>query len=181
MNSPEITIVKATPGDAPMLAELGKQTFVESHGPSASKVVIDEYTARHYTSAVFEALIQDGVNHIYILKAGNVVAGYSMMQLNVPHPRGASPSTAKLDRLYFLKEYHDLKLGWRLLRFNIELSKKQLQNAMWLYAWKGNERAVNFYKKAGFEIIGSHDFKLTDSHSNPNHLMLLEYLSIELR
>jgi ribosomal protein S18 acetylase RimI-like enzyme len=46
---------------------------------------------------------------------------------------------------------------------------------MWLYTWTGNERAVSFYLKAGFKIIGSHNFKISATHSNPNHRMLLEF------
>lgn len=38
-----------------------------------------------------------------------------------------------------------------------------------------NHRAVNFYLKTGFQITGSYDFKLSDTHSNPNHRMLLLY------
>jgi ribosomal protein S18 acetylase RimI-like enzyme len=173
----EITITTAVAGNASLLAQLGKQTFVESHGPSAAQQVIEEYTARNYTTTVFDSLIKDATNLIYILNVGTKAAGYSMMKVNAPHPQIASSNVAKLDRLYLLKEFHDLKLGWRLLQFNISLAKSQQQNAMWLYAWKGNERAVNFYKKAGFEIIGSHDFKLTETHANPNHLMLLEFSS----
>jgi ribosomal protein S18 acetylase RimI-like enzyme len=46
---------------------------------------------------------------------------------------------------------------------------------MWLFVWKENQRAIHFYKKAGFHIIGSYDFRLTETHSNPNHQMLLKY------
>ena len=46
---------------------------------------------------------------------------------------------------------------------------------MWLFVWKENHRAINFYNKAGFKIFGSHDFKLSETHANPNHVMFLKY------
>lgn len=46
---------------------------------------------------------------------------------------------------------------------------------MWLYVWKGNDRAIQFYKKAGFKIVGDGFFRLTDTHANPNWQMFLRY------
>ena len=46
---------------------------------------------------------------------------------------------------------------------------------MWLYVWTENHRAVNFYNNLGFKIVGEYDFKIFETHSNPNHQMLLSY------
>ena len=74
-----------------------------------------------------------------------------------------------------LKEFYGLQLGLELFEFNLNLSKQQDQEGMWLFVWKENQRALSFYKKNKFRIIGSHDFKLSETHANPNHLMFLEY------
>ena len=70
---------------------------------------------------------------------------------------------------------HQRKLGYQLFDFNVNLSKEHNQNGMWLFVWIENKRAVSFYEKTGFKIIGSHDFFLSKTHSNPNHQMLLDY------
>ena len=46
---------------------------------------------------------------------------------------------------------------------------------MWLYVWKGNERALTFYERAGFHIVGDGWFRLTAEHANPNWQMYLPY------
>jgi ribosomal protein S18 acetylase RimI-like enzyme len=33
-------------------------------------------------------------------------------------------------------------------------------NPVWLSVLNSNERAINFYKKTGFEKIGNHDFQI---------------------
>ncbi len=38
-----------------------------------------------------------------------------------------------------------------------------------------DERAIRFYQKQGFEIIGESEFVLTATHANPNWVMLLKY------
>lgn len=80
-----------------------------------------------------------------------------------------------MERLYLLKEFHDLKLGFELFQFNMALSNKNNQRGIWLYVWKQNSRAIDFYLKNGFLIIGSHNFKISATHSNPNHQMLLMF------
>ena len=80
----------------------------------------------------------------------------------------------KLDRLYLLPEFFDKKLGIELLKHNIELAKKNQQKGIWLFTWIGNARAVNFYNKVGFKIIGSHQFKVSENHSNENYQMYLQ-------
>ena len=85
------------------------------------------------------------------------------------------PNITKLDRLYLLKEYYGKKLGAKLVDLIIELSKQNHQNGIWLAVWKENQKALNFYLKAGFKIVGEFNFKISETHSNPNHIMYLKY------
>jgi ribosomal protein S18 acetylase RimI-like enzyme len=48
------------------------------------------------------------------------------------------------------------------------------QKGMWLFVWQKNERAIKFYKKNGFEIIGNFNYKISETHSNPNYQMFLK-------
>lgn len=170
-----VTIVKANKDDAALLADIGCKTFIESHGHSAPAADIDAYVAAKYTSTILQQELSDPGNIYHILYHGQQAAGYSKIILNSPHPDIPEPNITKLERIYLLKEFYQLKLGYQLLQFNIDLSKKNNQAGIWLYVWKKNHRAVNFYLKTGFQITGSYDFKLSDTHSNPNHRMLLLY------
>lgn len=169
-----VTIVKATTDNATLLADIGRISFIESHGHSAPAADIDAYVAAKYTPAILQQELNDPGNIYHILYHAQQAAGYSKIILHSPHP-GMPQNITKLERIYLLKEFYQLKLGYQLLQFNIDLSKKNNQAGMWLYVWKENHRAVNFYIKAGFQIIGSYDFKLSETHSNPNHRMLLLY------
>ncbi len=170
-----VIIEKATTDNAALLADIGRITFIESHGHSAPAADIDAYVATKYTPAVMQQELSDPKNIYHILYYDQQAAGYSKIVLHSPHPGMPQQNITKLERIYLLKEFYQLKLGYELLRFNIDLSKKNNEAGMWLYVWKENHRAVNFYTKAGFRITGSYDFKLSETHSNPNHRMLLLY------
>ena len=167
-----IEIVKAGEKDTPLLAEIAVQTFIESHGHSAGKDDIEAYIRQNYTlAAVRNELVSPG-NIYHIVYYNREPAGYSKIVLNRPY-EGGPENLTKLERLYLLSKFYNLKLGQELFRFNKQLSIDNKQSGIWLYVWKENQRAINFYLKNGFIINGSHDFRLSDRHTNPNHRMVL--------
>ncbi|MBX7043879.1 MAG: GNAT family N-acetyltransferase [Ignavibacteria bacterium] len=168
-------IVKAGESDAKLLAEIGRQSFIESHGNSASASDINRYVNDTYSEEAIRAELYVKKNLCHILYHGEHCAGYSKIILNASHQNIDKPDVTKLDRLYLLKEFHGRGLGYELLNFNIELSVKNDQSGMWLFVWKENHRAVSFYERTGFRIIGSHDFRISETHTNPNHQMLRTY------
>src|SRR6185503_2382758 len=169
------SIIKATPKDATLLSQIGTQSFIESHGHSAAEEDINKYINEAYNSHSLHDELSDPQNIYYIIFENNEAAGFSKIILNSPYKDISAKKVTKLERIYLLKEFYGLNLGMELMNFNIQLSKNNDQAGMWLFTWKENQRAIAFYKKLGFEIIGSADFRLTPTHSNPNHLMYLEY------
>jgi ribosomal protein S18 acetylase RimI-like enzyme len=165
----------ALPGDSELLANIGKTTFIEAHGHSASPTDIAKYVAEKYREEVVAQELADPTNCYHIISHNDKPAGYSKIIMNSCHRQIPFENVTKLERLYLLSDFYDLKLGCELLQFNIDLSHRQQQSGMWLYVWKENQRAIRFYTKAGFRIIGSHNFQISDRHSNPNHQMLLTY------
>jgi ribosomal protein S18 acetylase RimI-like enzyme len=169
------SIIKATIEDADLLSKIGKQSFIESHGISAPVKDITNYVSSKFTKEVFERELEDSNNIFHIVFYNEKPIGYSKIIYNVSQENISIKNVTKLERLYVLKEFHHLKLGLELFNFNVELSKNQHQAGMWLFVWTENQKALNFYIKAGFKIVGKYDFKISETHSNPNHQMLLTY------
>ncbi len=169
------SIIKTNTDDIQLLTDIGRTSFIESHGHSAPVAVINKYVKEKFNYTVIAEELAEPKNIYHFIFHNNQVAGYSKIILNEPHPAIPLSMVTKLERLYLLKEFYSLKLGLELFEFVLNLSKENNQEGMWLFVWKENQRAVNFYKKHGFNIIGSYDFKLTDTHSNPNYHMFLTY------
>lgn len=169
------SIQKAATADTKLLSTLSRQTFIESHGHSAANEDIKSYINAAYNAEACKKELEDENNIYHFIFFKDQPAGFSKIILNCAAPGIAATNITKLERIYVLKEFYSMKLGLTLLNFNIELSKSHQQAGMWLYTWIENERAVNFYKKAGFKIIGSYDFRISATHTNPNHRMYLEY------
>lgn len=167
-----ISIKAFSESEVETLSELSQQTFLESHGHSAGKKDIQHYMDLHFNTRILsEALENPNIyfNKIYV---DNHLAGYTKLILDAPQPSTPLSPIAKFERLYLLKDFYGLQLGNQLLDYNIEIAKFHQQQALWLFVWVENVRALRFYQKNNFKIIGNYDFKISEQHTNPNHVML---------
>jgi ribosomal protein S18 acetylase RimI-like enzyme len=162
-----IQIRKATINDIKLLISIGKTTFMDAHLISGEEAELVAYLNKSYHPDKLSEELKDPSSLFHIVYYDAEPAGFSKIVIDTDNPL-----FTKLERIYIYKSFYDKKIGLKLLNFNIELSKKLNQKGMWLYVWTENHRAVNFYKKMSFEVIGQYDFKLTETKSNPNHKML---------
>lgn len=160
--------------DAALLTEIGREAFVASHGPSASETVIEDYVSKAYTVEAFTESLADLSNFFHILFYRKKAVGYSKAVLNTECPDHPGLAAMKLDRLYFLPDYFGMGLGKQLLFHLLQIARSENQKGVWLYVWTENHRAVRFYVKSGFRIIGKNNFHLTPEHANPNHCMWMD-------
>jgi ribosomal protein S18 acetylase RimI-like enzyme len=170
-----ISITRATEDDYKSIVNIGKISVAEAHRESTTAENMNEYLAANYTDDAIKKELADQNNIYHIISSNGIAAGFSKIILNAAHPDLAAKNVTKLDRIYLLKEFYGLKLGSELLDFNVAISENDNQSGMWLYTWVGNKRAVNFYLKAGFAIIGSHNFHVAGTHYNLNHHMFLKF------
>ncbi|MDI1235745.1 MAG: GNAT family N-acetyltransferase [bacterium] len=170
-----ISIVKATEIDYKAIVKIGKISVAEAHKESCSVEDMNAFIERNYNNLSIQEELKNSSNIYHILYCNKQPSGFSKIVLNAEHSDIQYKNVTKLDRIYLLKEIFDLKLGLELINFNIKIAKQSNQFAMWLFVWKENHRAVNFYKKIGFKIIGNYDFKITENHSNPNYQMMLSF------
>lgn len=166
-------IVRASEKDASQLAPVARQSFVESHGRSATHEDINAYVSGTYNKPALEADLLSPENFYHLAFYNGRLAGYSKFILNTKPANSGENKLGKIDRLYLLQSFYGLGIGSALLDNILSLLKMNDQKGAWLYVWKENLRAVNFYLEKGFVITGSYEFRISASHSNPNHQMTL--------
>ena len=170
-----IKIVKASVEDSELIAKIGKKAFLESHGDSASAEDLNSFISKTYTKVHISKEFENTKVQYHIIYFNDSAAGFSKIELNTPHKDIKDLNTTKLDRLYLLKAYLGQQLGSKLFDYNIQLSQEKNQNGIWLAVWVENKRAIRFYTKSGFKIVGKYNFKISETRSNPNHIMFLKY------
>jgi ribosomal protein S18 acetylase RimI-like enzyme len=170
-----IKIVKVGVEYAELIANIGEKAFLESHGHSASIEDVNRFISKTYNKTSISKEFENTKVQYHLIYLNDKVAGYSKIELNSSNKDINAVNVTKLDRLYLLKEFYGQKLGAKLLDFNIQLSKKNTQKGIWLAVWTENQTAINFYTKTGFKIVGKYNFKISETRSNPNHIMFLKF------
>ena len=67
---------------------------------------------------------------------------------------------AELNRLYVAAAWHGKGVAQALLKDAMKSAKDAGADCLWLGVWEHNPRAIAFYRKCGFEDVGSHHFML---------------------
>lgn len=170
-----ITIRKATIEDVDILSSLSKEAFLPAHGHSAPKKDISSYIQANFSVDNFKKEIKNSAFEYYLIYHTSNIAGFSKVIFNYPTHHIAAAKVTKMERLYLLKEFYGLGIGLQLMNFNSTLAQKNKQSGIWLEVWIENFRAINFYKKVGFKIVGEANFTVSKTHSNPNYIMYFEF------
>ncbi|HEX8561936.1 MAG TPA: GNAT family N-acetyltransferase [Flavobacterium sp.] len=170
-----VSIIKATADNYQSISKIGNISVAEAHRGSCPDEDLNDYLQRNYNDEAIFREIGDPDNLYNIIYYDKTAIGFSKLILNAKHANISEENVAKLDRIYLLNEFQGLKLGYELLRYNVDLAKLNDQAGIWLYTWIGNEKAIRFYAKCGFKIIGSHRFYVTETSSNVNHQVFLEF------
>ncbi|WP_066219501.1 GNAT family N-acetyltransferase [Formosa haliotis] len=170
-----IKIIKANVEHSELIAEIGRQAFLESHGTSASAEDLNSFITKTYNTQQIAEEFKNTKAHYHIIYCNEEVAGFSKIELSTPNKDIPELNVTKLDRLYLLNAFYGQGLGAKLFDYNIQLSKNEHQKGIWLAVWVNNQRAIDFYNKMGFKIAGAYNFKISETRSNPNHIMFLKY------
>ncbi len=168
-------IYRANISHAKLLSELTKKTFLVPHGHSAPKEEIDKYIDKNFNVKNLKEELNDSSNVYHLIEYNGEIAGFSKIVLNQKNENLSILNTAMLSRIYLLEKFYDLSLGKTLFKFNVDLAKEMNQIGIWLAVWVENHRAISFYKKMGFKKIGDYNFEISENHSNPNHILYLEF------
>ena len=159
MNTIEIRL--ATKEDAPSIALLGRTTFSETFGHffRDQQDLIDYYNLTFSVQKI-EAGIEKPNNIFWIAFADRLPVGYAKLKLNSKSDFVESTDVCQLQKIYVLKDFLSMKIGLGLQDALLTKAKELNFDNVWLSVLNSNERAINFYKKAGFEEIGNHDFQI---------------------
>jgi ribosomal protein S18 acetylase RimI-like enzyme len=146
--------------DAELIADLSRQTFIDTFAPQNTKEDMDLFMNERFTK---EALMKEvGVEENIFLLAfiNDVVAGYARMRDGEKRMEFADKTTIEIARIYALRHFIGKGTGSALMQKCIDIAKEMNREVIWLGVWEHNKLAIDFYSKWGFEKFGEHLFVL---------------------
>ena len=160
MTSP--TIRYATIEDAKMLVELAARTFYDAFAVTNTPENMAAYMSEAFTLERISWELSDPRAKTLIAEMEGAPVGYAkIIDAEAPDCVRFRPSM-EIVRLYVDQQFHGRGIAHSLMQACLDEAARTGHCGVFLGVWEHNPRAQAFYRKWGFEIVGSHIFQMGD-------------------
>ncbi|WP_428068706.1 GNAT family N-acetyltransferase [Chryseobacterium gambrini] len=155
-----IIIKKASLSDLESIQKIGKETFYETFAPHNSEEQIQKYLTESFAEEKLTKELNNSYSEFYIAYDGENAVGYLKINFGNAQTELQDESSVEIERIYVKSSHHGKKVGQLLYSKALDIAVSKDKKYIWLGVWEENKRAVNFYKKNGFEEFDKHIFRL---------------------
>ncbi|MBP2832647.1 GNAT family N-acetyltransferase [Aquimarina sp. U1-2] len=99
-------------------------------------------------------------NIFWIVIDGDSPIGYAILQLNASSSYITNKNVCKLQKIYMFKGTSSKGIGSKLQQIIFDKAKEEGSEYLWLSVLKENERAITFYHRNDYQIVGQHPFTI---------------------
>lgn len=170
MSSRKLSIRRATPDDASLIADIGARTFEASFGADNRLVDMKQYLSLNFSKTHIEAQIAEPSSVFLLAYEDCKVIGYAMLRVSKKPISVIGTKPVELARIYFEAEIIEKGYGSTLMNTCLEEAQKNGHRTIWLGVWEKNLRAIRFYEKWEFTKVGTKEFVLGSDLQN-DHIM----------
>ena len=152
-----VQIRRAGLEDAAALAEVGRDTFVETFAHLYPPADLAEFLAASYSSPTFATYLQTPGHSLWLAERDGLAIGYVQAgPCALPHPEVTS-ACGELKRLYVRQGVQGSGLGTTLLNTALDWLAAPGRR-LWIGVWSQNHGAQRLYARHGFERVGAYQF-----------------------
>lgn len=159
----EITLRRARPEDTERLAHIGAATFLESYVELIEVNSMMSHCTHQHSREVYTNYLSNPACAVWLAEyaATGAPIGYAV---NCPPdlPIPLQPGDVELKRIYVLSRFHGSGAGPRLMQAAIDDARQRGAPRLLLGTYQDNNRAIAFYRKAGFALAGTRQFQVGD-------------------
>jgi diamine N-acetyltransferase len=144
--------------DAPALAALAARTFSDAFAADNTPEDLQAHLESSY-GVVQQSRELSDPNEITLLAfSGEILIAFAQVRRKVPPECVTQAQAIEVHRFYVDRLAHGKGVAQSLMTAVKSAAQDFDAKHLWLSAWERNPRAVAFYAKMGFVIVGSADF-----------------------
>jgi len=159
MLNPSIRL--AQPDDALCIAVLGAQVFLDTYATDGIRPSLAREVLANFSVDAVSRVLGEPATTFVLAEHGGHLIGFAQVREHHPHELVPDEAAAELRRLYVQERFTGHGVGKRLLLESQQLVASRGASVLWLTAWVGNERALAFYPRQGYDELGrtTYDFE----------------------
>lgn len=141
------------------MAELGGGTFVETFGHLYPPEDLQTFLAKNHTPESWTGTLADPQRGIFLAEhsSGRKIGFICVGACKLP-VQDLEATAGEIQQLYVFAEFHNLRLGTRLMEVGLEWLTSQGRTPLYIGVWSENYGAQRFYGRYGFNKIGEYGF-----------------------
>ena len=170
MHLSDAQIRKAELSDAEAVASLAAALFPLGCPAETRAEDLAEHIGRELTPERFRELLGDPGVVVHLASVSGKLAGFAMVAWGGAAPEAVADVRCELRKLYVDPAFHGQGLAGRLVDAVFQTAERLGHRSLWLSVHSGNERAIGFYSKCGFRVVGSQEF-LVGSDAQKDYVM----------
>jgi ribosomal protein S18 acetylase RimI-like enzyme len=154
-----VKIRRATSDDAAAMAELGGGTFTETFGHLYPPEDLQAFLAKNHTRESWTHTLADPQRAIFLaeIESGRKIGFIAVGACKLP-VQDLEATAGEIQQLYVFAEFHNLRLGSRLMELGLEWLASQGRAPLYIGVWSENYGAQRFYGRHGFSKVGEYGF-----------------------
>jgi ribosomal protein S18 acetylase RimI-like enzyme len=157
---PDLVLRTARLDDAAEIAAFAEQVFRDTFGPHNRAEDMDAHCRATFAIAQIERELSDPDRQTVLATVGDAIAGYLHLRAGAPPACVTGPDPYELKRLYVSRPWHGTGVADALMTRAVDLARQRGTRTFYLSVWQHNHRAIAFYARHGFAIIGTAPFQL---------------------
>jgi ribosomal protein S18 acetylase RimI-like enzyme len=151
----------ASPRDANLLAELAARLFEEAFGSANTPDDMQMYVAKAFSPKAQRDELSDPMRVVWIAEdPDGAPIGYAMLRRGGTAPGVDAVASAEVQRIYVDRAWHGRGAASALMGACADQAREWAADVLWLGVWERNPRAIAFYEKMGFRVVGKQTFLL---------------------
>jgi diamine N-acetyltransferase len=155
----DVRIVQCGLADAEELADIGRETFLDTYSADTSPADMREFLREAYRPETIRAELEAPGSRFFIARVGTAVAGY--LKLNTGDAQGERLEGVglEIEAIYVRTRYQGMGIGSLMLAHARATAEATGADHIWLGVWELNRPAIHFYERKGFTEVGWHPFR----------------------
>lgn len=168
----DLSIRRGERDDAAALARFAAQVFEATYSHANTPEDMRAYLAEHFGDAQQAAELSDPSLDTLLVERDGAIVGFAQLRRGGEESSSHGASPLEVARIYVDHSLHGLGIGATLMRACADAARARGHDVLWLGVWESNERAISFYRKMGFRIVGQQSFTLGRDVQR-DHVMVL--------
>ncbi|WP_189518392.1 GNAT family N-acetyltransferase [Kushneria pakistanensis] len=148
------------PEDVLEVATIGRETYRQTFEGHYDADVMAKYLDHAFHPDTVANELGHPQSDFWLLETKGHVAGYLKMNRGLAQTEPQEEGGIEIERIYLLQQFQGQGFGRALFDKAMGFARASNSRFVWLGVWENNYRALEFYRSMGFEITGTHDFRM---------------------